>query len=517
MLRLLLEKDSFSDTPQDLIQVNTCALCPTKTLIAVATEAGDKPEEDTPKIKIYRFNRDEWKLIREEKVPQGEDDGDGNGKGGGKQRQLTKLELMRQKLLLQRQQRLQKAGNAQQQQQQNAGGAASQANSDFKKANTVIATSLAWRPDGLALACGHSNGTYRIYSTEQSEAWTPSDTGSKEPVVSMFWSLAPLEEHKRVALFQNEGIERFFPGEERVNDGTHFGASYSQSGSRRKPTSKEKESGFPFVWDSLDMLFCLDKKWNVYIFSCGQFLVGKVNCGAILGPEVSAVTPVQVQYSAEFRSAVVLGHSSEDCNDMKGASARFPSVNVVTFSTEGLSKKKKAVSNVSRLMWGVNTEASKVHAIVEKCVNSWKKVSDLFMERRAKLEELLEEHSSKRSPEEDFLAFLAAGELSPAMEQFIPTDIQTFHEGIEKGLWSILGTLRFSLPQLLEHFYLFVLEAQKGEQSSRFAKLDGPIIELGKKVKSLTETIGALNTTLSKQFKWLTNCNIIYNILFYYY
>lgn len=510
MLKLSLEKDSFADTPPDLVQVNTCALCPTKTLIAIATGAGEKPDEDAPKVKIYRFNREEWKLIREEKVPQGADGGENGGQSGGKQRPLTKLELMRQKLLLQRQQRLQKEGDGKSAQQPGANASsASAASQGAKRASSVVATSLAWRADGLALACGHSDGSCSIYSPERSETWTPSDTGSKEPVVSMFWSLAPLGDRGRTTLFQNEGIERFFSGGESsgsygVGDGAHFGVPNGRRGGKSK--NQEKERGFPFVWDSLDLLFTLDKKWNVYIFSCGQFLVGKINCGAILGPEVGSVTPAHIQYSADLRHGIVLGHKTSDCADAKAnGKAKFPSVSVVTVSLENLAKKKKIVSNVSRSMWAVNTEAGKVHAIVEKCVATWKKVNDLFMQRRAKLEELLGEHDSKRSPEEDLLAFLAVGELSPAMEQFVPLDIRTFHDGIEKGLWSILNTLRFVLPTLLEQFYLFVLEAQKGEQSARFAKLDEPIKELGKKVRSLTETISALDTTLSKQFRWLSN------------
>lgn len=504
MLKLSLEKDSFADTPPDLIRVNTCALCPTKTLIAIATGAGEKPDEATSKVKIYRFNREEWKLIREEKVSQGTDGGENGGQSVGKQRPLTGIDLKRNMLILQR---LQKKGNGKPAQQPgtNASSAAA-ASSGAKKANAVVATSLAWRPDGLVLACGHSNGTCNIYSPERSETWTPSDTGSKEPIVSMFWSLGPLEEHKRVTLFQNEGIERFFSRDE---SSSSYGVSDDARG--RRSRNQDKEKGFPFVWDSLDLLFTLDKKWNVYIFSCGQFLVGKINCGAILGPEVGSVTPTHVQYSADLRYGIVLGHRTADCAEAKaGPKTKFPSADVITVSLENLAKKKMIVSNVSRSMWGVNTEAAKVHAIVGKCASSWKKVNELFMQRRAKLEELLEEHGSNRSPEEDLLAFLAAGELSPAMEQFIPTDIRTFHDGIEKGLWSILNTLRFTLPKLLEQFYLFVLEAQKGEQSARFAKLDEPIKELGEKVRSLTKIISGLDTAFSKQFKWLSNCKTTY-------
>ena len=508
MLKLSLEKDSFADTPQDLVHVSVCAVCPTKSLIAVASGSSSssggrgekqKREEGVPKIMMYRFGQEEWKLVREERVPQGAGLGEGGDHTSSKQRPLTRLEIMKQQLILKRQEQLQKTGGTGAPTGTGSLAAGSVCNGS---ASHVTATSLAWRPDGMALACGHSNGTCTIYSPEQSGSWTPSETQSKEAVVSLFWSLSPLEDRKQATLFQ----QTLYQGND-DGDGTLTGAGHG----KKRLQGSEKDKEFPYAWDSLDLLFCLDKKWTVFVFSCGQFLVGKISCGTILGPEIASITPAHIQYSSELMHGIVSGHKASENSESEGKRSGSPTkqtgMNVVTFSLQGLVKKKRFVARVSRSMWRISTEATNVHAIVERCVTTWKKVNDLFTQRTEKLSSLLEEHGSLRSPEEDLLAFLAVGELSPAMEQFVPVDIRTFHAGIEKGIWAVLSALRFELPGLLEKFYLFVLEAQKGDQSRRFSGLDVPIKELSKKVRDLGETVSALNTALLKQFKWLENCS----------
>ena len=290
------------------------------------------------------------------------------------------------------------------------------------------AMSLAWRPDGKALALGLDNGKVKIINVENSECLHEYEVGSRPEFLEWVVTKRPESSNlpEKVRIF-TEKDEDFLPRLPSLPSGGSTVFSQEKSGDAPWDPKRLKD-----LAETLSFLVIGDEAGWVTLLVHGMLPLCKVNVRSYCDEaSYCRILSASLEANIRFLSVVVQTGSSAESSSDDG------DVTMVTFDTT-LYRSRSHELEVLALKYGrISSLLTYFEGTFQAMSDAWE---DILLEIDTRLEKYAESLGPDTSVSEEFLALFTCGMVTPELQAFLVYDLT------EKGLSCIwLACLRVLL------------------------------------------------------------------------
>ncbi|BBN15342.1 anaphase-promoting complex subunit 4 [Marchantia polymorpha subsp. ruderalis] len=330
----------------------------------------------------------------------------------------------------------------------------------------LTVTSICWRPDGKALAVGHINGSIAIHDVENGDVLRK--TGTHQVAVEcLYWAEEGqnITDNEDEIFLYEDRTPRFFPPPPKPPSMPGTAPSFDMSsvlGSAMEDLGGGSLKGATQdVKHGLDVLCSGDKDGVICLSAFGVFPIGKLDVRELVVNEMASGTKgdeksseqllnasaFQVSLSSDLRHMTVVctGTSTVDGRTRSTSSGNY----CLSVNTAILGDRRKELRQVALQASSIEELIDVLQTSLSVMEKQWSEAITAVYEKFNGFTQLLREHGSNVSPQDELLGLLTCGYASPALHQFLAASVG---EGGLKRLAKSIDTASKELYSVLsEH------------------------------------------------------------------
>lgn len=287
-------------------------------------------------------------------------------------------------------------------------------------------TSICWRPDGKALAIGHTDGTISLHDAENGKMLRRNKSHSTA-IVSLSWAEeGELLSDEPYDMFSYEDrTSRFFPPSPKAPYMPDISLGISGPAEERDGTDQELVNSSR---ERLNILCSGDKEGIICFSIFGVFPVGKINIGELPISPSKETEPsytlcdaslFKVTLSKNLRQLIVLCYGTLT----GGTPASKHGLYSLLINTSAFQKRHKELYQVALQVSNIEELQDVILNSLKAMHKQWSDSMNTFREKFRLLSSLLVDHGLDSSPQDELVNVLCGVPVSDALRQFLENSL----------------------------------------------------------------------------------------------